>query len=104
MVVCCCNSLQGKIRQDGSGLATFKAAFQCITYRPFRGEVLDCVVGQVNKVGLLDSMQALHCMVLRMAAVHVSCQVDSTVAYKQSWLNVLPWTILESNLNVTLLA
>lgn len=42
--------VQGKIRQDGSGFATFKATFQCITFRPFKGEVLDCVVSQVNKV------------------------------------------------------
>lgn len=42
--------LQGKIRQDGSGFATFKATFQCITFRPFKHEVLDCVVSQVNKV------------------------------------------------------
>lgn len=42
---------KGKIRQDGSGFATFKATFQCITFRPFKGEVLDCVVSQVNKMG-----------------------------------------------------
>lgn len=42
---------KGKIRQDGSGLATFKALFQCITFRPFKGEVLDCVVSSVNKMG-----------------------------------------------------
>lgn len=45
-----CKTLKGKIRQDGSGFATFKATFQCITYRPFKGEVLDCMVSQVNKV------------------------------------------------------
>ncbi|WIA22333.1 hypothetical protein OEZ85_004647 [Tetradesmus obliquus] len=42
---------KGKIRQDGSGLATFKANFQCITFRPFKGEVLDCIVNSVNKMG-----------------------------------------------------
>jgi len=46
--------LQGKIRQDGSGFATFKATFQCIAFRPFKGEVLDCVVSQVNRVGALN--------------------------------------------------
>jgi DNA-directed RNA polymerase subunit E'/Rpb7 len=48
------HDLQGKIRQDGSGFATFKATFQCITFRPFKGEVLDCVVSQVNKVCCVD--------------------------------------------------
>jgi DNA-directed RNA polymerase II subunit RPB7 len=47
--------MQGKIRQDGSGLATFKATFQCITFRPFKDEVLDCLVSSVNKVGNCDS-------------------------------------------------
>eukprot|EP00878_Enallax_costatus_P004561 GHUV01004802.1.p1 GENE.GHUV01004802.1~~GHUV01004802.1.p1 ORF type:complete len:174 (+),score=17.15 GHUV01004802.1:291-812(+) len=42
---------QGKIRQDGSGLASFKATFQCICFRPFKSEVLDCVVSSVNKMG-----------------------------------------------------
>jgi hypothetical protein len=46
--------VQGKIRRDGSGFATFKATFQCITFRPFKGEVLDCVVSQVNKVCRVD--------------------------------------------------
>eukprot|EP00775_Hariotina_reticulata_P002016 gene2016-2338_t len=41
---------KGKIRQDGSGLATFKATFQCITFRPFKDEVLDCVASSVNKL------------------------------------------------------
>jgi DNA-directed RNA polymerase II subunit RPB7 len=41
---------QGKIRADGSGLATFKVRFGCVTFRPFKGEVLDCIVTSVNKV------------------------------------------------------
>jgi DNA-directed RNA polymerase subunit E'/Rpb7 len=28
------------------------AGFQCITFRPFKGEVLDCGVSSVNKVSL----------------------------------------------------
>ena len=42
---------QGKIRMAGSGLATFKVSFGCVTFRPFKGEVLDCIVTSVNKVG-----------------------------------------------------
>jgi DNA-directed RNA polymerase II subunit RPB7 len=42
---------KGKIRADGSGLATFNVAFGCVTFRPFKGEVLDCIVTSVNKVG-----------------------------------------------------
>eukprot|EP00877_Chromochloris_zofingiensis_P002996 jgi/Chrzof1/12698/Cz07g04130.t1 len=42
---------KGKIRQDGSGLATFKVKFECVSFRPFKGEVLDCLVTSVNKMG-----------------------------------------------------
>ncbi|KIZ02639.1 DNA-directed RNA polymerase II subunit RPB7 [Monoraphidium neglectum] len=42
---------KGKIRSDGSGLATFKVKFGCVTFRPFKGEVLDCIVTSVNKMG-----------------------------------------------------
>mmetsp|Transcript_63989 Transcript_63989/g.202472 ORF Transcript_63989/g.202472 Transcript_63989/m.202472 type:complete len:172 (+) Transcript_63989:154-669(+) len=41
---------KGEIR-DGSGYATFPVKYQCIVFRPFKGEVLDCVVTQVNKMG-----------------------------------------------------
>ncbi|KAI8472565.1 MAG: putative DNA-directed RNA polymerase II 19 kd polypeptide rpb7 [Monoraphidium minutum] len=42
---------KGKIRSDGSGLATFRVTFGCVTFRPFKGEVLDCIVTSVNKMG-----------------------------------------------------
>ncbi len=42
---------QGKIRRDGSGFATFKVTFSCLVFRPLKGEVLDCTVQSVNKVG-----------------------------------------------------
>lgn len=42
---------QGKIRQDGTGIATFDVTYSAIVMRPFKGEVLDCVVASVNKMG-----------------------------------------------------
>lgn len=42
---------QGLIRMDGTGLATFEVKFNCVTFRPFKGEVIDCVVQSVNKMG-----------------------------------------------------
>ena len=41
---------QGLIRRDGTGLATFPIKFECIVFRPVKGEVMDCVVTSVNKV------------------------------------------------------
>lgn len=42
---------QGIVRQDGTGFATFKVAYQAIVCRPYKGEVLDAVVTSVNKMG-----------------------------------------------------
>lgn len=39
----------GKI-SDGTGLVTFPVAYKAIVFRPFKGEVVDAVVIQVNKV------------------------------------------------------
>jgi DNA-directed RNA polymerase II subunit RPB7 len=41
--------LQGKIR-EGTGFAKFDVKYTCVVFRPFKGEVLDTVVTQVNKV------------------------------------------------------
>ena len=43
---------RGTIR-EGTGFATFKVKFYCIVMRPLKGEVMDCVVTSVNKVGML---------------------------------------------------
>ena len=40
---------KGSIR-EGSGTALFKVHYSCVVLRPFKGEVLDCVVSSVNKV------------------------------------------------------
>ncbi len=41
---------RGAIR-EGTGFATFKVKYYCIVMRPVKGEVMDCVVTSVNKVG-----------------------------------------------------
>lgn len=40
---------QGLIR-EGTGFAKFDVKYTCVVFRPFKGEVLDTVVTQVNKV------------------------------------------------------
>lgn len=41
---------QGAIR-DGAGSALFTLRYSALVFRPSRGEVLDCVVASVSKVG-----------------------------------------------------
>jgi DNA-directed RNA polymerase subunit E'/Rpb7 len=39
---------KGMIR-EGTGSASFNVKYMCLVFRPFRGEVIDCVVSSVNK-------------------------------------------------------
>lgn len=41
---------KGSIR-EGLGTALFKVQYSCVVLRPFKGEVIDCVVSSVSKVG-----------------------------------------------------
>ena len=43
------NTGKGTIR-EGTGSANFNVQYMCLVFRPFRGEVIDCVVSSVNKV------------------------------------------------------
>jgi DNA-directed RNA polymerase II subunit RPB7 len=42
--------VQGKLK-EGTGWAEFKLQYDAIVFRPFKGEVLECVVREVNKFG-----------------------------------------------------
>ena len=39
---------KGLIR-DGTGFVTFPVKYQCVVFRPFKGEILEAVVTMVNK-------------------------------------------------------
>ncbi|CAA7392942.1 unnamed protein product [Spirodela intermedia] len=41
---------KGLIR-EGTGFVTFPVKYQCVVFRPFRGEILEAVVTLVNKMG-----------------------------------------------------
>ncbi|CAL9031807.1 unnamed protein product, partial [Prunus brigantina] len=40
---------KGLIR-DGTGFVTFPVKYQCVVFRPFKGEIFEVVVTMVNKV------------------------------------------------------
>ena len=51
---------KGLIR-EGTGYVTFPVKYQCVVFRPFKGEILEAVVTMVNKVGcLLASRSSLY--------------------------------------------
>merc|ERR1711959_624099 len=45
------NVSEGVITDDGTARAKFEVEYDCVAYRPFKNEVLDAVVTQVNKFG-----------------------------------------------------
>ncbi|GMP89487.1 hypothetical protein CsSME_00041038 [Camellia sinensis var. sinensis] len=46
---------KGLIR-DGTGFVTFPVKYQCVVFRPFKGEILEAVVTMVNKL-IQDDME-----------------------------------------------
>jgi len=52
----------GKI-EEGTGLVKFPVKFKAIVFRPFKGEVADAVVSQVNKMGFFAEIGPLQVFV-----------------------------------------
>lgn len=52
----------------GQGFVVYPVSYKAIVFRPFKGEVVDGVVTQVNKVGLFVEVGPLSCFISR----HVS--------------------------------
>jgi len=42
---------EGMVTDDGTARAKFHVKYSCVAFRPFKGEVLDATVTQVNKFG-----------------------------------------------------
>jgi DNA-directed RNA polymerase II subunit RPB7 len=53
--------------QPGRGFVLYPVKYKAIVFRPFKGEVLDAQVTQVNKVGLFTQIGPLQCFISRHA-------------------------------------
>jgi DNA-directed RNA polymerase II subunit RPB7 len=53
---------QGKI-QDSYGHATFDVKYEAILLKPFNGQVVDAIVGTMNKMGIFADVGPLHVFV-----------------------------------------
>lgn len=47
----------------GQGFVVYPVKYKAIVFRPFKGEVLDAVVTQVNKVGMFAEIGPLSCFI-----------------------------------------
>ncbi|XP_017789513.1 PREDICTED: DNA-directed RNA polymerase II subunit RPB7 isoform X2 [Habropoda laboriosa] len=51
------------IIQPGQGFVVYPVKYKAIVFRPFKGEVLDAIVTQVNKVGMFAEIGPLSCFI-----------------------------------------
>ena len=51
--------------QPGQGFVVYPVKYKAIVFRPFKHEVIDAVVTQVNKVGLYTEIGPLGCFISR---------------------------------------
>ncbi|EDW15679.2 uncharacterized protein Dmoj_GI22645 [Drosophila mojavensis] len=49
--------------QPGQGFVVYPVKYKAIVFRPFKGEVLDAVVKQINKVGMFAEIGPLSCFI-----------------------------------------
>ncbi|GMY35019.1 DNA-directed RNA polymerase II subunit RPB7 isoform X2 [Fagus crenata] len=68
---------KGLIR-DGTGFVSFPVKYQCVVFRPFKGEILEAVVTMVNKMGFFAEAGPVQIFVSN----HVKIQKDSEVRLK----------------------
>nr|XP_010940914.1 DNA-directed RNA polymerase II subunit RPB7 isoform X4 [Elaeis guineensis] len=68
---------KGLIR-EGTGFVTFPVKYQCVVFRPFKGEILEAVVTMVNKMGFFAEAGPVQIFVSN----HVKIQKDSEVRLK----------------------
>ncbi|KAK0078448.1 hypothetical protein PV327_005062 [Microctonus hyperodae] len=57
------DSIGAGIIQPGQGFVVYPVKYRAIVFRPFKGEVLDAIVTQVNKVGMFAEIGPLSCFI-----------------------------------------
>lgn len=53
------------ILQSSTGFATYKITYKAITFKPFKNQILDGIVEQVNKIGIFLNVGPLSCFISR---------------------------------------
>lgn len=53
----------GLLLTDGEGLVLYDIKYNAIVFRPFKGQVFDAIIVQINKVGLFCDIGPLSCFI-----------------------------------------
>lgn len=72
--------------QAGQGFVVYPVKYKAIVFRPFKGEVLDAVVKQVNKVGMFAEIGPLSCFISHhsIPSEMVFCPNSTPACYKST--------------------
>jgi DNA-directed RNA polymerase II subunit RPB7 len=65
IAVTCIDNIGDGNLQPGRGFALYHIKYRAIVFRPFKGEVLDAVVTQINKLGIFANIGPLSCFISR---------------------------------------
>lgn len=77
--------IESGIIQPGQGFVVYPVKYKAIVFRPFKGEVLDAVVTQVNKVGMFAEIGPLSCFISHHVRNEmISFKVYLTVSFPSS--------------------
>ncbi|KAL5549462.1 hypothetical protein UlMin_004693 [Ulmus minor] len=63
---------------DGTGFVTFLVKYQCVVFRPFKGEILEAVVTTVNKMEFFTEAGPVQ--------IFVSNHSKCLISFYASWL------------------
>ncbi|KAI8536146.1 hypothetical protein RHMOL_Rhmol10G0233600 [Rhododendron molle] len=91
---------KGLIR-DGTGFVTFPVKYQCVVFRPFKGEILEAVVTMVNKMGFFAEAGPVQIFVSNHVDLHANARrknSDSAIICRSEEvfnryreMNCIPW-------------
>lgn len=73
--------------QPGQGFVVYPVKYKAIVFRPFKGEVLDAVVKQINKVGMFAEIGPLSCFISHHVScfkVYLQCKLNNNCTFFQS--------------------
>ena len=81
--VTCIDQIGFGILNRDIGMAHYEIKYKAIVFRPCKGEVIDAIVQQVNKLGIFVSAGALTCFINRHSIPpHYSFQAEIPHCYK----------------------
>lgn len=65
ITITCIDDIGAGVLYAEGGMARYEVKYKAIVFRPFKGEVLEAVVKQVNKIGIFVEIGAVTCFINR---------------------------------------